>query len=70
VDVIFDVIWATIVHHQFDMADVQASGTQTCGYHDVSDVIFEILNETLSIDLVLASVEHDSLISNFVQFLE
>ena len=69
-DVIFDVIWATIVHHQLDMADVQASSTQTCGYQDVSDVIFEILDETFSIDLVLASVEHDSLISNFVQFLE
>ena len=62
-DVIFEVVGANVVYDKLDMAYVEASRTNTSCYHNISYRIFEVLNKTFSIDLILASVEHYSFVA-------
>jgi hypothetical protein len=55
-DVIFEMIWANVVHNKLNMANVEASSANTSCHHNISNRIFKVLNETLTIYLVLTTV--------------
>ena len=70
VHVVLQVTRAAEVDHQLDVLDVQASRADGSGHHDVTDSALEVLNEALAVYLVLASVQHDGLVAEFVQLFE
>ena len=69
-DIIFKMVGTEIIHNQTNMANVKSSCTQTCGYHNVSYFVLEVQDEPFSINLVLAAVQYNSLIANFVKLLK
>ena len=52
------------------MADIKASCANTRCNHDIPDIVFEILNESFSIDLILATVQNNSFVANLEKLLE
>lgn len=52
------------------MRNVKATSAHTGSHHNVAHAIFEVLNETLSVDLILATVQYNSLMADLVQFFE
>ena len=52
------------------MANIQPSSTKTGRDHDVSDFVFEVLDEAFSVYLVLTSVKDDGLITDLIQLFK
>lgn len=70
VHIIFNMIWAHVIHDKLDMAYIKTSSTNTCSYHNIPDLVFKILYKSFSINLVLASMENNSFIPNFIQLFK
>ena len=68
--IVFHMVWTNVVHHEFDVTNIEASCANTGCYHDISTSIFEVLDESLSVDLVLASVKHDDLMPHLEKLFE
>jgi hypothetical protein len=70
VDIVLKMIRTYVVDDYLDVLDIKTSCTNTCGNHDASDSIFEILDGKFSVCLILPSVKNERFVTYFVEFLE
>lgn len=68
--IIFHMVWTNVVHHEFDVTNIEASCAYTGRHHDISTSILEVFNKALSVDLVLASMKYDNLVAHLEKLFE
>lgn len=59
-----------VVDDEANVRNIESTGADTGGHHNIPDTIFKVLDESFAINLILASVKNDSFVAYFEQLFE
>lgn len=69
-NVVFQMVRALEVDHQYDALDIKTTGTDTRSNHDISNAFLVIVNGELSIGMVHGPVQHQTIVTILHKFFK